>query len=163
MEITIQSKKHGDKIVLIDAEDFLKIQDKTVYISKAGNNFYAMIWENKKNVPIHKIITGQFGNKNIVDHISGDTLDNRKSNLRKCSPAGNQRNRVLISKNNTSGFKGVIWHKQAKKWRAQIYVNSKPVYIGYYESKSEAAKAYNEKAIELFGEYARLNILEVLK
>ena len=91
-----------------------------------------------------------------VDHINGNPLDNRKSNLRICTNAENQRNRG-VNKNNTSGYKGVCWAKQNKKWKARIKHNGKLIHLGYYKDKEEAARAYDKKAKELHGEYAYLN------
>lgn len=93
-----------------------------------------------------------------VDHINGDGLDNRKSNLRICNGSQNRCNKGK-PKNNTSGYKGVTWHTPNKKWVAQIAVNGKHSYIGSFKTKEEAAKAYNKKAKELHGEFARLNNL----
>lgn len=91
-----------------------------------------------------------------VDHINCNKLDNRKENLRICEPRFNNRNRGMC-KSNTSGYKGVTWAKSNKKWFAQIWCQNKCYYIGYFNDKHEAAKAYNEKAKELHGEYAYLN------
>jgi hypothetical protein len=91
-----------------------------------------------------------------IDHGNMNVLDNRKSNLRKCTIQQNACNREK-PKHNTSGYKGVYWEKGLKKWRSAIRLNNKKIHIGCYEIKIEAAKAYNKKAKELFGEFARLN------
>lgn len=87
-----------------------------------------------------------------VDHINHNTLDNRKSNLRLCTQAQNTRNRIKPS-TNTSGFKGVSKQKNMEKWRAAIA----GYYLGLFKSKEEAARAYDRKAKELFGEFASVN------
>jgi len=94
-----------------------------------------------------------------VDHINGDKLDNRKSNLRLCSNAQNQRNRP-IQKNNTSGYKGVVWMSDRNKWRAQVFLDGKNHIVGCFDSPRDAAIAYNQKALELHGEFAKLNVIE---
>jgi hypothetical protein len=66
------------------------------------------------------------------------------------------------SKNNTSGYKGVTWHKQHKKWYAQISKDRKNYFLGLYFKAEEAALAYNKKALELFGEFAYLNDVKIL-
>lgn len=92
-----------------------------------------------------------------VDHINGITTDNRIINLRAATRSENQCNRKQCGRNNTSGFKGVYWYKRKKVWYAAIQINNKKVYIGYFDDKVEAAKAYNNKALELHGEFAKLN------
>ena len=60
--------------------------------------------------------------------------------------------------NNTSGFKGVHWHKYAKKWMASIKVNKVPIYLGLFVDPIEAARAYDKAAVKHFGEFARPNL-----
>mgnify|MGYP003392956036 CR=1 FL=1 len=94
-----------------------------------------------------------------VDHINGNSLDNRKVNLRICTNKENSRN-SRISRNNTSGYKGVIWNKRNKNWRARIGLEGKMFDLGSYKNKEDAAKAYNDGAIKYYGEYANLNIIK---
>ena len=91
-----------------------------------------------------------------VDHINGDPLDNRRSNLRLCN---NQQNHANMGKrsNTTSQYKGVCWFKPARKWSARIKVNYKSISLGYFDNEIDAARAYNEAATQYFGEFARLN------
>lgn len=89
-----------------------------------------------------------------VDHIDGNTLDNRKSNLRLVTTSQNQMNRG-ISYANKSGFKGVSWNKASKKWMAQIKANNVHYYLGLFDTKEEAAAAYSAKAQEVHGEFTR--------
>lgn len=91
-----------------------------------------------------------------VDHINGDTLDNRRSNLRLATPSQNQGNRAKQA-HATSKFKGVSWHKKAGKWRATISVNRKQIHLGFYTQQEHAALAYDEAARHHFGEFARPN------
>ena len=90
------------------------------------------------------------------DHINGDTLDNQRRNLRPATRSQNGAN-ARISKRNTSGFKGVSWHKQVKKWVAKIRVNRKLLHLGLFVSAEDAARAYDAAALKYFGEFARLN------
>lgn len=92
----------------------------------------------------------------MVDHINGDTLDNRKSNLRVCNRAENGCNRGK-QVNNQSGYKGVYWFNRTKKWKAQIKVRGVVIALGYYVNILEAAKAYNEAAIKYHGKFANIN------
>ena len=96
----------------------------------------------------------------LCDHINGNGLDNRRNNLRTCTNAENLQNRPK-QKNNTSGFKGVFLNKLTGKWEARIYSRKTRTYIGLYKNKIDAANAYNEKATELFGEFARLNKIPI--
>jgi len=91
-----------------------------------------------------------------VDHISGDGLDNRHSNLRLCTAKGNARNSKR-HKSNTSGYKGVVYNKRDKGWLSQIIVNGKKYYGGLFGSKVAAAKSYDLLASKHFGEFANLN------
>ena len=102
---------------------------------------------------MHRLIMKCPDNK-TVDHINQNKLDNRKKNLRICSYHENRMNSSLPS-NNTSGFKGVYFYKG--KWSAQVKLNGKMNYVGRFINKEEAAKAYNQKAAEFFGEFANLN------
>jgi len=91
-----------------------------------------------------------------VDHINGDKLDNRKSNLRICTNAQNQMNRPGI-KNKTSQYKGVSWNKAMKKWEVCISKNNKNIYLGCFSDEKEAALSYDLAAKEIQGDYAWLN------
>lgn len=94
-----------------------------------------------------------------VDHINGDRLDNRKENLRQCTRAENVRNRKK-QKDSSSKYQGVYWEKKRKKWRAGICYNYKVMRLGDFDNEIEAARAYNDKAKMLHGEFAKLNIIE---
>lgn len=93
-----------------------------------------------------------------VDHINGDTLDNRRCNLRLCTCAENAQNRKL--QGGSSNFKGVHWYRRDKKWYAQIRVNKGLIHLGYFDDEEGAAFAYDVAARILFGEFARLNFQE---
>lgn len=89
-----------------------------------------------------------------IDHINHNKLDNKKENLRVCTHAENLQNKSNY-KNNSSGFRGVTKYKN--KWLAKIARNKKTVFIGYFEDVIEAAKAYDTKALEYYGNLANLN------
>lgn len=91
----------------------------------------------------------------MIDHIDRNDLNNRIANIRLCFNSQNQHNSKKQS-DNTSGYKGVSWHKHRKKWIAHIR-NGKLIHLGYFCSAVEAAKAYDDKAKELFGEFANTN------
>lgn len=108
------------------------------------------------NVFMHRVIA-QTPEGMDTDHINGNKLDNRVENLRVCSRAENKHNIGLIS-TNKSGYKGVSFNSHAGKWMAQILVNGEHRYLGLYTDPIEAAKAYNLAAVELQGEFARVNL-----
>lgn len=88
-----------------------------------------------------------------IDHINGNKLDNRISNLRLASRCENQMN-VPITSANTSGIKGVCYNKSAGKWQAQIQANNKRFYLGLFSSKDDAALAYLSAEKKLHGDFA---------
>ena len=92
----------------------------------------------------------------FTDHINGDKLDNRRSNLRVCSSSENMCNRGAQS-NSTSGIKGVSWDNRSTKWRASIQLNGRKKHVGYFDTMEEAIRAYDEAALKLHGEFARTN------
>ena len=95
-----------------------------------------------------------------VDHINGDTLDNRLCNLRVCSHQGNMRN-SRKQKNNTSGYVGVVrYFFNNSKFVAQITLDDRKIHLGIFDTAEEAARAYNTAAKKYFGEFARLNIIK---
>jgi hypothetical protein len=92
-----------------------------------------------------------------IDHADGDGLNNRRSNLRPATAAENTRNSCLRC-TNASGFKGVTWHGQRNKWRAQLERDGKHISLGLYFTPEDAARAYDRAALELFGEFALTNL-----
>lgn len=77
----------------------------------------------------------------IIDHINRNPIDNRIENLREVTRSQNQQNRAQDPRN-TSGARGVTWSKHSKKWRAQIRINRKTIYLGYFDVVEDAARAY---------------------
>lgn len=93
----------------------------------------------------------------ILDHINGDRFDNRKENLRFCTNSQNLANRSKTSLNK-SGYKGVTFIPgRLRPWRAVITYKGKYTNLGYFETKEQAALAYNKAAVKYFGEFARYN------
>jgi len=87
-----------------------------------------------------------------IDHINRVKDDNRWSNLRESTSAENNRN-VDLTSLNTSGLRGVSWHKHTKKWRAQINASGRRCHIGYFRTKEDAHEAYKMEAMKLHGEF----------
>ena len=121
---------------------------------KLGTKFYALS-KCGKGQPIkrmHRVIMDAPSHL-FVDHINGNGLDNRRSNLRLCTHAENLRNRSK-TKDNTTGFKGVSM-KPNGTYCAEIMTNYKKTYIGTFPTAEEASAAYHRVSLELHGEFAR--------
>jgi len=145
------------KVALVDDEDYEELNQYKWYAQKGGNAFYAArtALPSRSQIRMHRVIKKSPDDKEI-DHRNHNGLDNRKENLRICTRSQNQYNQKL-SKNSTSGHKGVSWKQQNKKWQAHITINGIRKYLGYYTAKEKARLAYNKAAKELFGEFALLN------
>lgn len=150
------------KYAIVDLEDFARVSGYKWYASiEEGGRTYGMRGGkriNKKREPhisLHRFIL-RAKKGEMVDHVNGNTLDNRRANLRFCTSSENLQNTKRF-KNNTSGFKGVDWNKKDKKWHARISVNSQRKFLGQFSDKIQAAKAYDTAAKKYFGKFARLN------
>lgn len=115
--------------------------------------FYANSYSHRRMSILHRVILGAPSDKE-VDHKNGEPLDNRRSNLRLSTRHQNSMNHK-INKNNTSGFKGVSWHSQARKWRAYIALNYRQIGLGLFNCPKEAHAAYMAAAQKHCGEFAR--------
>lgn len=155
--------------VMLDDEDFAKVIpfNWTPVIYKRGKNrktvyfLYTYHYVDSNKIPqkellrLHRFIMACSRNDGcVIDHKDGNTLNNTKINLRKCTHEENLRNQ-RIRRDNTSGYKGVSWHLSSKKWRACIQFNNKSIHIGSFVSPELAHEAYKRKASELFGKFAR--------
>lgn len=162
-----------DQWALVDDEDYDRLSEHKWFASKsrtadkfsATRNTPGRPNGEQRKILMHREITNAPKEK-VVDHINGNPLDNRKENLRVCTQQENSWNRGK-PKNNKSGYKGVTYYKKRdminelkKPWAAHIQSNGKKRYLGYYKTAQEAARAYDQKAIELFGEFAQLNFPE---
>jgi hypothetical protein len=148
-------------VALVDDEDFENLNRFKWCVSKRDKTHYACraIYNHDDQsctiIQMQKqIIDSPLGME--IDHIDGNGLNNQKSNLRACTHQQNQMNRAL-SKNNSSGFKGVSLYKGRNKWNSYIKVNYKKINLGYFKTKEEAALTYNAAALKHFGEFANLN------
>lgn len=112
-------------------------------------------WKTKKTVILHRLIMDAPDGM-VIDHINHDTLDNRKSNLRICTHQQNIMNSRKRKGNNTSKYKGVSYDKK-HKWRMKITKDGISTDISGFDTEEDAARAYNEYAKMLHGEFAYLN------
>lgn len=144
---------------VVDVLDYDRVNNHSWFaIDKGENTLYAgrNHWKGGKRLTqtMHNFILGT--SNTIIDHIDMDGLNNTRSNLRECTNQENcmnQRNK----KNTSSKYKGVSLVKVSGRYKAAIGFNYKTIYLGSFDSEVEAAKAYDCKASEIFGEYARLN------
>lgn len=146
-------------VASVDDEDYERLSAHSWCVSASKNGLkYAKCRLSRKigapGLYMHRLVSGAVVAQ-YVDHINGDTLDNRKENLRICQQSQNMCNRGKQA-NNKSGIKGVCWNKGAQKWVAQIAFRGKGLYLGLYESKELAAAAYAKAAYQHHGEFARL-------
>lgn len=93
----------------------------------------------------------------VVDHRNADGLDNRRSNIRICTPAQNARNQRVQRRPKSVGLKGVYHDRERDRWQAYITVAGKRKMIGRFRTAVEAAMAYDRMAIEMHGDFARTN------
>lgn len=158
----------GNKIeTIIDKEDEIRFDQHVWTASDNGKGrvyVYRKIWHGKgkkqEKIYWHTFITNPPSGK-IVDHINGDSLDNRRSNLRVGTRVQNNMNRAANrtrkGRPTTSPYKGVSWDRSRNKWTARIGYNYKCISLGYFDSPEDGARAYDSKAKELFGECAYQN------
>ena len=135
---------------IFDVNDMQSITKFNWHIS----NGYVVSKEKGKIIRLHRLLMDPPEAKE-VDHINGEPSDNRRLNLRVCTRQQNAFNSRQLS-HSKQKYKGIL-QRSSGKWRARITLNDKRISIGQYETEEQAAIAYNEKAKELFGEYALLN------
>ncbi len=149
------------KFAIVDDEDYEELNKHKWHAHKEGGTFYARccVWRDHRamHLRMHRKILGALASQQC-DHINGNGLDNRRSNLRICTHAENGWNRKL--QEGTSIFKGVDWVKAKCGWQARIMCNNVRHYLGVFGHEGDAARAYDTAARELFGEFARLNFPE---
>lgn len=124
------------RISLIDASDAEVVGTRPWTAHSTG---YAYCWVNRRCFLMHRFLLDP-PPKMVVDHINGNKLDNRRSNLRITTCAKNCLSRHVLHPRNTSGYNGVCWHKEKKKWRASIKINYRQTFLGYFDDIEEAAK-----------------------
>ena len=186
--IYVDSVKYGTQKVSLLTKDLIEIDQwasqshvnakgewSVTLVKGKGSTFYASIgilnpkggWRvdaqgrhrRKTSVKVHRLIMKPDDGL-VVDHIDGNGLNNLRENLRVCTNAENSRNARQYKKT-ASKFKGVSRaDSKSKPWKARLKYNYKEVHIGIFKTQEEAARAYDEKAKELFGEFAHLNFPE---
>ena len=137
---------------IVDAADYEWLSKYRWFVKGKKGKYYAGRSERGKIILMHREFMKPPPGM-VTDHIDGNSLDNRRRNMRNCTPEQNHRNRR--STGNASGYLGV--YPYGKRWKALITRHGKVVYTAVFDDKIEAAQARDRKAIELFGPYTRLN------
>lgn len=155
-KIALGGKFGKGKFALVDDEDYEKVIKFKWYLSHGYVVYQHYLCKDGKRIYswLHRLVMDAPKGMD-VDHINRNKLDNRKQNLRICTHPQNLFNSK--DKGGSSQFKGVAWNKYHKKWQAYIGKDYKKYRLGYFNVEEDAAKAYDLKAKELFGEFAYLN------
>lgn len=161
MNIPISGRLGKNKFFIISSCDYPRVSKYKWWIKNSNWKQYLRSYNyiNKKQIQLllHRFIMNPKPNEE-VDHINGDTFDNRRENLRICTTAENVRN-ASKRKDNTHTYKGTVFVKRLNRWRARIQVNGKRYCSPKtYETEKEAADKFNEMAILYHKNYAKLNM-----
>ncbi len=154
-----QSIKHvaltKGKVAIVDADDYAAVMEFNWNAQKShSGTFYA---KGSHGGPLlHRFVLRMSDPKIQIDHANGNTLDNRKSNLRVATHEQNRQNRGAY-KNSKSGYAGVHWHRRDKVWVVYVNTNGKRTYCGEYEDKETAIAARIAAEVEQHGEFAFSN------
>lgn len=147
------------EFALIDDADFEQVNKYGWFAHKCGHRFYAnrSFYRDRQKITesMHRMILGLRPDQ-ATDHINGDSLDNRRTNLRIATLSQNQHNRKP-NKESASKYKGVSRTCGNSSWRAQIRIKGEKMHLGSFLIEEEAAQAYDEAALKYFGEFALTN------
>ena len=158
-----------NQFAIVDDQDFDLISQYKWYAHKERKNpnkYYPKSTQLNNGVREHLTIYSLIMNPPkgyIVDHINGNPLDNRRDNLRICTPKENNRNMPKSKDPASSIYKGVSLVKNTGRWYASIKCDGKSYNLGCYDTEFEAAQIYDKKATELFGEFAKTNFPNIYR
>jgi len=160
--IDISTPKYPNTFAIVDDVDYERLNKFKWSALKHRNTFYAVRGirspdGKQRKIQMHREILGlESGDPRQTDHQNRNGLHNWRDNLRTCTHSQNKQN-SSPHKNSSSAFKGISWHKDRNKWRVRIQINGRLKHLGYFSNEVEAAKTYDKKAKELFGEFAYTN------
>lgn len=139
----------GDSFI-IDLDDYDKVKNYNWYIHTSDY----VVSSSERKISIHRLIMGAYDNdsKLMIDHINHDKSDNRKCNLRFVTNSQNQMNKD-VGTNNSSGFRGISWHKNKNGWISQIQINGKLKYLGLFRDIKDAIAARVEAEKKYFSDF----------
>ncbi len=154
------------KFAIVDEEDYEELNKYKWYALNHRGHFYAGRVDIKdgrrRNMTMHRQLINCPIDK-VIDHKNHNGLDNRKANLRVATRQQNSWNIKKRPGKKSSQFKGVSFCKRDKRWEAYIICGMKHIFIGRYDDEETAARAYDEKAKELFREFANPNFADSSK
>ena len=153
-------------VAIVDDEDYKWVSEWKWHVYENRGNYYAARRKRgvrtigRSTIFMHREIVirnfGKIDDGMHTDHANGNGLDNRKSNLRICTPAQNQYN-SRVRAGGTSKYKGVLWRRERGKWISVLRISGKHIHLGTFTNEIDAAIAYDSAAIKYFGEFARTN------
>ncbi len=161
MSQPIEVPLFGGHVAIVDEHDWPLIAEYHWCARKHRHTFYCVT---KRQVGgrniflrMHRLILNAPAGV-PVDHRDHNGLNNLRANLRLCTNSQNAANRRNLT-TNTSGYRGVYFHKQTGRWRASIKVDQTCIHLGVFSDPWDAACAYNRAAADIFGEFAYINII----
>jgi hypothetical protein len=164
-EIPLRGRKAAGRVALVDDEDWDMLMQYRWHIKEdfgpdgrrvCGPYARTSIYQGNRRsieVSMHQFLTG-FAE---TDHHDGGGLNNRRSNLRSATSGQNSANSRKRSGAPSSRFKGVSRYRKTGRWQAYTHVNRRFKFLGYFDNEEDAARAYDAAALEIWGEFARLN------
>lgn len=156
IKLSQRGKNKGKFVTLVDDDDYEWLMQWRWFAHEHNTTFYAMrsdYYDERKVIAMHReIIDVPIGMD--TDHIDHDGLNNQKSNLRICT-----RQKNIFNSRGRNRYKGIKLNPRTKKYGARIKINGEEMWLGTYPTEELAALAYNEKAIEIFGSFAHVNII----
>ena len=153
------------KYAIVDQDDYYWLSEYKWYASRDFNKFYAIRTgpnrngKSGKTIRMHREVA-KTPHGMECDHINGDSLDNRKANLRSATHLQNSWNRKKSQRIGYSKYKGITFDKASQKWMTMICVDGRRIFLGTFEDEIQAVKAYDKAAKKHFGEFAKLNFKE---
>jgi len=150
------------KFTIVDPEDYERLAKYKWYLSMSPTSSYAARWQRtrpgglRKKIWMHREVI-YISKHMLCDHINGNGLDNRETNLRPATVSQNLCNRPKTKAKTRSKYKGLEWDKTQRKWKVRIQQNGRKIYLGSFTTEIDAARAYDNKAKVLFGQFASLN------
>ncbi len=155
VRVPLSSRKYPGLFAFVDEQDCERVSQYLWGVVSYKRTFYARtLIPGQGRVTLHRFILG-VGRGVNVDHENHNGLDCRRCNIRPCDQSQNNANRKVV--HNPSGYRGVYWDKRRGYWFSQVMYHRKEIYLGSFATAEEAAHAWDVKARELWGEFARLN------